>query len=112
MPSARYSATLTGLSTTTGYLTYFPDTAIRPFSVAVSAAINSTNAVYTVQHSLDYTGSSAFISSNANWFPSSGITAATTNAFTVYDWPVTSIRLNSSAGSSAGTITMTIVQAG
>lgn len=112
MPSGRYSATLTGLSTTTGYLLYFPDTAVRPFSVSVSAAISSTNAVFTVQHSLDYTGSSAFISSNATWFPSSGITAATTNAFTVYDWPVTAIRLNSSAGSSAGTITMTIVQAG
>lgn len=113
MPSNRYVITLTGISSTSSsYPTYFPDVAVRPFSVSVSAAVNSTNVAYTVNHTLDYTGSSTFISTAATWFPSSGITAATTNAFTAYTFPVTAIQLASTAGSSAGTITMTIVQAG
>lgn len=112
MPSARYAATLTGLSSTSGTLVYYPDTAVRPFSVSVSAAVNSTNAAFTVQHTLDYTGSSDFISSNANWFASSGISGASTSAFTAYTFPVTAIQLNSTAGSSTGTIALTIVQAG
>lgn len=103
----------TGVSTTAGFTDiYVPDTTRNPFSVSVSAAVNSTNVAFTVQHTLDYTGSSTFISSNANWFASSGITGATTSAFTAYTFPVTAIRLNSTAGSSIGTITMTIVQAG
>jgi hypothetical protein len=113
MPSGRYTTTLTGISSTSSsYPTYFPDTSIRPFSVSVSAAVNSTSVAYTINHTLDYTGSSAFVSTAATWFPSSGITAATTNAFTAYTFPVTAIQLASTAGSSAGTVTVTIVQAG
>lgn len=112
MPSNRYVTTLTGLSTTAGNPLYFPDYAVRPFSVSVSAVVNSTSVAYTVQHTLDYTGSSTFLSSQATWFASSGITAAATSAFTAYTYPVTAIQLNSTAGSSTGTITMTIVQAG
>ncbi len=114
MPSGRYTYVLTGISSTSSdWPTYFPDTTVTPFSVSVSAAVNSTNVVYTVAGTLDYTGfSSAFISSNANWFVSSGITGATTNAFTEFSYPVNAIRLASTAGSSAGTITWTMVQAG
>lgn len=113
MPSGRYVTTLTGVSTTSSsFPTWFPDTAIRPFSVSVSAAVNSTAVVYTVSHTLDYTGSSAFISTAATWYASSGITVATTNAFTAYTFPVTAIQLASTAGSATGTVTMTIVQAG
>lgn len=113
MPSGRYLTTLTGISSTSSsYPTWFPDTAVRPFSVSVSAAVNSSAVAYTVNHTLDYTGSSVFISTAATWFPSSGITGATTNAFTAYTFPVTAIQLASTAGSSTGTITLTIVQAG
>lgn len=112
MPSNRAVFTLTGLSSTNGFPIYFPDTAIRPFSLSISCVISSTTAAYTVEHSLDYSGSSAFLSTAATWFPSSGITAATTNAFTAYTYPVTATRLNSTGGSSAGTFTMTVVQAG
>lgn len=112
MAANAYRTTLTGLSSTGGFPIYFPDLYQTPFSVAVSAAVNSSNAAFTVEHSLDYTGSSDFVSSNATWFPSSGITAATTNAFTFYNFPVTAIRLNSTGGSSAGTVALTIVQAG
>ncbi len=108
-----YRVTLTGLSSTNGTPVYFPDLAQTPFSVSVSAAVNSTNANFTVEYTLDYTGgSSTWISSNATWFPSSSITAATTNVFAFYNTPVTAIRLNSTGGSSAGTIAFTIVQAG
>lgn len=113
MPSVPYRNTLTGISTTSSaYPTYFPDIMIRPFSVSVQTVVNSTNVAYTVQHSNDYTGSSAFVSTAATWYPSSGTTAATTNSFTIYDWPVTAIRVVSTAGSSTGTIAITIVQAG
>lgn len=109
--SLYYKATLTGLSTTSGYLQYFPDTTRNPFSVSVQCTNTSTQA-FTVQHSLDFTGSSTFTSTAATWFASSGITAATTAAFTAYTYPVTAIRLNSTGGSSTATVTMTIVQAG
>jgi len=112
MPSARYTATLTGLSTTSRVLNYFPDTAVRPFDLSVSAVVNSTGISYSVQHSLDYSGSSTFISSNATWFTSSGISAATSNAFTAYNYPVTALQLTATSGSSTSTITWTVVQAG
>lgn len=112
MPTAlSYTATLTGLSSTTGFLQYFPDVTRNPFNVSV-ACVNTSTQAYTVQHSLDYTGSSVFISSNATWFPSSGITAATTAAFTAYTFPITALRLNSTGGSSTATVTMTVLQAG
>ena len=109
--SLYYTATLTGLSSDSGYLQYFPDTTRFPFSLSVACTNTSTQA-FTVEHSLSYTGSSTFVSTAATWFPSSGITAATTSAFTAYTYPVTAIRLNSTGGSSTATVTMTIVQAG
>ena len=113
MPSRPFRVTQTGLSTTAGYAPIFvPDTTISPFSVAISAQVNSTNVVFSVEHTMDYTGSSVFVSTAALWFQSSGITAATTNAFTHYTFPVTAIRLTSTAGSSAGTVAVTILQAG
>lgn len=112
MPSGIYKNSITGLSSTAGYAMYFPDWMVRPFSVSVACTVNSTVAAYTVEHSLDYTGSSTFISTAATWWPSSGITAAATNAFTAYNFPVTAIRLNSTAGSSTGVISITAVQAG
>lgn len=114
MPAGRlFKIVQTGVSTTAGYTDiYVADTTISPFSVAVSAVVNSTAVVYSVEHTLDYTGSSTFVSTAANWFQSSGITAATTTAFTAYTYPVTAIRVQSSAGSSIGTVTVTVLQAG
>ena len=113
MPSKRYSITITGVSSESGYMTpYFPDYMIRPFNIGVGCIVSSTNIVYTVEHSFDYTGSSTFISSNATWFPNSGITAKTTNQDGNYAYPVTAIRVQSSAGSSIGTVNMVLIQAG
>lgn len=112
MPSNRFTITITGISSTEGYMTpYFPDTMIRPFNIGIGCT-NTSSQVYTVEHSFDYTGSSTFISSNATWFPNSGITAKTTNQDGNYAYPVSAIRVQSSAGSSTGTVTMTIIQAG
>lgn len=91
---------------------YIPDTAIRPFNIGIGCIVNSSAIVYTVEHSFDYTGSSTFISSNATWFPNSGITAKTTNTDGNYAYPVSAIRVQSSAGSSVGTVKMVIIQAG
>tara|TARA_R110000868_G_scaffold50984_3_gene162255 strand:- start:787 stop:1128 length:342 start_codon:yes stop_codon:yes gene_type:complete len=113
MPSTRFSVTQTGVSTTAGYTSVlFPDTAIRPFAIGIGCVVNSTTVVYSVQHSFDYTGSSTFISTAATWFNNAGITNATSNVDSNYIVPVSAVRLAVTAGSSAGTVTMTCIQAG
>lgn len=109
MPSIRYSVTITGASQSTPY---FPDTMIRPFNIGIGCVTASSSTVYTVQHSFDYTGSSAFTSSNATWFPNSGITAKSCNTDGNYAYPVSAIRVISTAGAADNTVTMTIIQAG
>lgn len=113
MPTLPFRVTQTGVSTTAGFTsTFFPDYMIRPFNIGVGTVVNSTAVTFSVEHTFDYTGSSAFISSNATWFPNTGITAKSTNTDGNYAYPVTAIRLNVTAGSSTGTVTMTLIQAG
>lgn len=113
MPSNPFRVTLTAPSTTGGFGSmYAPDYSVRPFSVAVAVTTTSTTVSANVEHTYDYTGSSAFISSNAVWFVSSGVSSATGNAQMGYSYPVTAIRLNINSGSSAGATTMTCIQAG
>lgn len=90
-----------------------------PFAIGVGCVINSSAVAYTVEHSFDpiffaIYGSSVgtVVSSNATWFPNSGITTQSTNKDGNYAFPVTAIRLNVSSGSSTGTVTMSLVQAG
>jgi len=110
MPSIRYSITQSGSGTTTPY---FPDTMVRPFAIGVGTVVNSSAVFFQVEHSFDYTGSSAFISSNATWFPNSGITGKSCNTDGNYAFPVSAIRLNvSSAAGSSATVTLTLIQAG
>ena len=110
MPSMRFSVTQAGSGITTPY---FPDTYVRPFNIGVGTVINSTAVFFTVEHSFDYTGSSAFISSNATWFPNSGITGRSCNTDGNYAFPVSAIRLNvSSAAGSSATVSLTLIQAG
>ncbi len=111
MPSGRFSITITGISSTAGYMSpYVPDTAVRPFNIGVGVV--STGQVYTVEHTFDYTGSSAFISSNATWFPNNALTAKSCNLDSNYAYPVSAIRIQSSAGSSVAAVTLTLIQAG
>jgi hypothetical protein len=111
MPSNPSRSTVTGLSSTAGFQTWFPDTAVRPFSVSVSAAVNSSAVSYNIEASLDYSGSSSFVSSAATWF-SSGLSAATSNALASFGFPVSALRLNVVSGSSTGTVAATFIQAG
>jgi len=109
--------TVTGLSSTFGLgssLAFFPDLTRTPFNISTACICNSTSAItsYNVEHSFDYTGSSVFISSNATWFQNSTISAASSNLTGNYAYPVTAIRLNVTAGSSQGNVTMTAIQAG
>lgn len=115
MPSMPWSVTVTGCSTTFGLgssLCYFPDYMIRPFNIGLGCIVNSTNVSYNVEHTFDYTGSSAFISSNATWFLNTGVNAKSTNQDGNYAYPVTAIRLNVLSGSSStGTVTLKLQQA-
>lgn len=108
----RWSVTVTGLSSTFGYPILVPDIMMNPFNCGVGCVVNTTGITYNVEHTFDYTGSSAFISSNATWFQNSGITAQATNANGNYAYAVTAIRPNVTAGSSSGTLTLTVVQSG
>jgi hypothetical protein len=121
MPVAPYVVSLTGLSSSSGFPTWFPD--IRqtsPFNVSVAVVAASSSLAFSVQHSLDYPGpnssgygsSGGWNSTAANWFNSSGISGNSCSAFTNYSYAVSAIRLNSTAGSSLASVTMTIVQSG
>ena len=73
--------------------------------------MNSSAISYNVEASLDFSGSSSFISSAATWF-SSGLSASTSNALASFGSPVSALRLNVVSGSSTGTVTASFVQAG
>lgn len=115
MAGLRWSQTITGQSSTFGLgssLIYVPDIMMCPFAIGVGCVVNSTAITFTIEHTFDYTGSSTFISSNATWFPNSGITTQSTNKDGNYAFPVSAIRGNVTAGSSTGTLTLTLIQAG
>jgi hypothetical protein len=78
---------------------------------SVACVINSSTISYNVECSLDYSGSSTFVSSAATWF-SSALSAATSNALAAFGFPVTALRLNVVSGSSTSTVSATFVQAG
>lgn len=115
MPSMPWQVTVTGNSTTFGQgssLCYYPDYMVRPFNIGIGTIVNSTAVTFSVEHTWDYTGSSAFISSNATWFPNTGITAKSTNTDGNYAYPVSAIRLTTTSASTGGTVTLKLIQAG
>jgi hypothetical protein len=98
-----------------------------PFAIGVGVTINSTGTVaYYVEHSFDPIFDLTYGSSvpqvtpaNATWFQNSGITSsagstapANSNHDGNYAFPVTAIRLNVSANSSQGSVTMSLIQSG
>jgi hypothetical protein len=109
MPSGKWTASVTGLSSTGGLPTLFTDYAPGPFSLGV-AVVGSSGTTYNVEVSLG-AGSSTFISSAATWFSSlaSGLTG---NSLIGITTPVTAIRLNTTAGSSTSVTTISAIQAG
>lgn len=115
MAGLRWTTTVTGLSSSAGsFPIYVPDIMQNPFAIGIGCVMNSTSAItaYNVEHTFDYTGSSIFISSNATWFINSTISQASSNLTGNYAFPVSAIRPNVTAGSSIGTLTVTLIQAG
>lgn len=111
----RWTSTVTGLSSTFGLgssLAFYPDLMLNPFNVGLTCIVNSTSVTYNVEATMDYTGSSVFISTAANWLPNSALTASATSATGNYAFPVSAIRVNVTAGSSTGTVAFTAIQAG
>ncbi len=120
MPINAKVFTITGLSSSAsnGYDIWVPDTSIRPFNIGIGCVINSSAVTYSIEHTFDYNNSNTanppnkFISTAATWFQNSTIAGATGNLTGNYAFPETAIRLNVTAGSSTGTVTATLVQAG
>lgn len=90
-----------------------------PFNIGIGVVINSTGITYNVEHTFDAVfpgtfGSSISLvaSSAATWFVNAGISAQSSNKDGNYAFPVVGVRLNVTAGSSTGTATMTLLQAG
>lgn len=97
-----------------------------PFAIGVGCVVSSTGTVaYYVEHSFDpifdltYGSNTAQIASSlATWFQNSGITSTGSTAGATgskdgnYAFPVTAIRLNVSANTSQGSVTMSLIQAG
>jgi hypothetical protein len=109
MPSMRYVISISCGVTTP----YVPDYMVRPFNIGLGVTMPSSGtSTYNVEHTFDYTGSSAFLSSNAIWFQHSTLSALSSNANGNYAFPVSAIRLNVTANSSSQLTTMTLMQAG
>ena len=80
-----------------------------PFNVGFGVVV-SGSVTYTVQHTFDDVWSPTFNASTTNWFNHPTVAAQTAAADGNYAFPVTAIRLKTTAGS--GTATMTLIQAG
>jgi len=126
MPANIFRATVTGLSSnanngaqtnSSGYPTYYPDIYVTPFSIGIGVTVNSTGVTWNIEHTFDYLGNLSsnfvgFLASAATWFQHSTLSNQSSNGNGNYAFGVTGIRLNVTAGSSTGTTTMTLVQAG
>ena len=110
------TVTVTGPSSsatvTYNQATYFCDTTRNPFNVLVGCVASSTGTTaYNIEYTLDYTGSSAFVSSAATWF-SSLASALSTSGSVQFTVPATAIRLNVTTQTAAGTVAVSFQQAG
>lgn len=94
---------------TGAYPIYFPDISANQKPFNLTAAVVSSN-TFTIDYTFDYTGSSAFISTAATWFPS---TATITSSFLTqvnFSSPVTALRMNITAGSTTEVSTFYAIQ--
>ena len=112
MPRAVFTST--GASSAVGYYQFFTDwrEGLPAPNITVGVVPTTSNATFNAEWTLDYTGSSTFTSSLANWFISSQITGATSAQYANITWPVTAVRLNVTAYSSSPSVTMTVLQSG
>jgi hypothetical protein len=117
MPATRWSKTLTGLSSTAGYIIYYPDiynmrAAFNLSVAAVRGPTSSSTAIYNLEGSQDYTGSSTFVSTAATWFSSIVSQATSVDTLVQVTVPISALRVNVTAGTSLSTITLTVISAG
>lgn len=89
------------------YPTCFVDYMSRPTNIAVGVVSTNT---YSVEYTYDYTGSSAFISSNATWFQTTLTSVSCTAQSINISAPVTAVRLNITAGSTQLASTFYVTQ--
>jgi hypothetical protein len=83
-----------------------------PFNVGIGVVLSSgANLTYTVEHTFDDVWAPGFDPATAAWFANTNLTAQTTSRDGNYAFPITAIRLRVSARS-AGSATMTVIQAG
>jgi hypothetical protein len=85
------------------------DIHLTPFNVGFGVSVTGTVS-YTVQHTFDDVLARDFNPATATWFPHEDLVSQTNNQDGNYAFPVRAIRLN--VGSSTGTVTITILQAG
>ena len=86
-----------------------PDTYISPFNVALNVTVTGT-ITYTVQYTFDNVFANGYSSASGNWISHPSLSAQTASKDSNIAYPVTGIRLNTSAGT--GSATLTIIQAG
>jgi hypothetical protein len=85
------------------------DIHLTPFNVGFGVSVTGTVS-YTVQHTFDDVFAKNFNPATATWFNHEDLVSQTTNQDGNYAFPVRAIRLN--VGSSTGTVTITLIQAG
>lgn len=83
-----------------------------PFNVGIGCDVSAGGSLtYTVEHTFDDVFAATFTPATATWFPTTGLSAQTTDQNGNYSAPVVACRLNVTAWTS-GTVTMTVIQAG
>jgi hypothetical protein len=87
-----------------------PDPYISPFNVALNVAVTGT-VTYTVQYTFDNVFAAGYNPANGSWTNHPSLTAQTATKDSNISYPVTGIRLTTTAGTT-GTATLTIIQAG
>ena len=82
---------------------------VSPFNVALNVLVSGT-ITYTVQYTFDNVFANGYNPSTGNWTDHPSLTAQTATKDANIAYPVTAVRLKTTAGS--GTATLTIIQAG
>lgn len=119
MPAGPYRVTISGSA---GYSTaYLLDNTRSPQSYGIFCDITSTAAApgFNLEYTFDpiafpIYGSSVgtVVSSAATWIVSTAISTATTDTVTNFITPCVAIRLNVTANSSQGSVTMSVIPSG
>jgi hypothetical protein len=111
VPSGRWTSTLPGLSSTAGFPTWFPDTAIGPFSARVACVVNSSAISYNVESQPRLRLQRIrFIGRNVVLVRPIG--GHQQRALASFGFPVSAIRVSAVSGGSTGVIAVTAIQAG